>query len=346
MRGCDVRCVLASLTYTVPLLATRGTFDVAVLAGCNVLQLAMFLPAHTSAWMVVCISIERALFSARVHHGDHLSHRATRLVIAGVVLVLLALNFPFLGGLRSVDHRRLWFADGCTGTNTAMEYVITHVYPWIEVSVYLAFPAAIIAACNAVIIVCIRKQRKQVGAITNTTATSAATTQSSSRPHDEPLQLGSMGPQSRSTSHDADPSRHSVKANFRGLHVPLQALVPGSRKPSPNNRGSAPLTSSYHPPQSQVSLGKKRSAQRLTKTCVLVSLTYVLLTVPSYGVFIVYDLVPGASDKQWLELMLKVISFLFSLSNHCINCLLYCFTGSIFRQEVYKRLKKFSCRKD
>ena len=313
---CDLLYVLAALTYILPLLISRGSMDIAVITGCNIILLLNFLPAHISAWMVVCISIERAMFSARMQPGDHLSHRATHMVIIVVVACLFLLEFPFFGAVRPADPNSLWFSGGCEGVNPTMEYIFSEVYPWVEIGIYFGIPACIITICNIIIIYSVRAQRRRIDVVLKQTETGTTYARS--------INATSGG----SSENASPPSRKSPR--FRQLHVP--SVHPYAVSPCQ----VMPLQRKEYPFRSL-------SSHRLTKTCLLLSIAYILLILPSYGVFIIFGAV-SEEHNEWVELLLKIISFILSLTNHCINCLLYCLTGSVFRKELCKRLRKLTCK--
>jgi hypothetical protein len=75
---------------------------------------------------------------------------------------------------------------------------------------------------------------------------------------------------------------------------------------------------------------------RLCKTTVLLSLMFILLTFPLAMVNLVsYD--PAMLSEYGTGIYLALnVTFVLSFCNHCINCVLYCLSGSKYRQQLLK----------
>ncbi|XP_064622921.1 FMRFamide receptor-like [Lineus longissimus] len=78
----------------------------------------------------------------------------------------------------------------------------------------------------------------------------------------------------------------------------------------------------------------------MTRMLITVSLTFILLTLPTSIYFVARGMIVIQSKEQSYALQLAyAITTMISLVNHSINFLLYCLSGTQFRREVYLMFK-------
>ena len=80
----------------------------------------------------------------------------------------------------------------------------------------------------------------------------------------------------------------------------------------------------------------KKFAEKLTKICMLLSFTFIVLTTPYFMVSVIAEQKFVTDDEHLSDVFYMVTHILFLPFhlNHCINCLIYTMAGKIFRQKL------------
>ena len=88
---------------------------------------------------------------------------------------------------------------------------------------------------------------------------------------------------------------------------------------------------------------RRKFARKLTKTCLSLSFTFIMLTTPYCLLSFIAEQEFVTNDEQLSKVFLMVVFvlYLFFYLNHCINCIIYCMAGQEFRENVFQKIARF-----
>ncbi|XP_041363568.1 neuropeptide SIFamide receptor-like [Gigantopelta aegis] len=132
---------------------------------CKIHTWGAYWTIHTSAWLLVAVTLERC-FSVWYPHKVKMTctRRKTYTIIITIMLVLATLNAHYLYGLgeyiETIDNET--FVDTCTGTSDDYYDFELFIWPWVDFCIYSVFPSSILIMCNISIIYKVVSSSRQV----------------------------------------------------------------------------------------------------------------------------------------------------------------------------------------
>ena len=125
--------------------------------GCKLIHFVVYTVSVSSAWLLIAVTVDRYIATV---HGIHAmtmctQRRAVKVITCIVACVtILHLHFTWTMGLRESEK-------GYTCRSAVKyEYLVDHIWPWIDGLMYCFAPFTIIATLNTLIIVQVAKSRR------------------------------------------------------------------------------------------------------------------------------------------------------------------------------------------
>ena len=168
----DILTLLASFLVMVPLNLSPPV-NLVWLSGCNILQLALYMPAQVSSLIITIITIDRFLalyFPLKFKQAQ--SKSKSIIVVTAVTVFATACHFHAFGGLKPIkgeDLNTTFLQWHCSGKNNFLEWYAKVLYPWIDLALYFIIPALVLSLFNILIIAKVvqeslqRRQRSRNG---------------------------------------------------------------------------------------------------------------------------------------------------------------------------------------
>ncbi|KAL4218010.1 Purinergic receptor P2Y [Mactra antiquata] len=123
-------------------------------AGCRFQVYITYASLHMSSWLLVAVSVERAI-SVVVPHKVRLACTKYKafMIVSVIFVVIFGANANLLAiyGLQGVNNQK------CSVTSKAYLDFRDNVWQWIDLCMAFAVPFVILLICNTIIIVCLRR---------------------------------------------------------------------------------------------------------------------------------------------------------------------------------------------
>ncbi|XP_041363545.1 C-C chemokine receptor type 1-like [Gigantopelta aegis] len=132
---------------------------------CKIHTWGNYWAIHTSAWLLVSVTLERC-FSVWFPHKVKMicTRRKTYTIIITIMLVLATLNAHYLYGLgeyiETIENET--FADTCDSMYSDYYDFELLIWPWVDICIYSVFPSSILIMCNISIIYKVVTSSRQV----------------------------------------------------------------------------------------------------------------------------------------------------------------------------------------
>ena len=118
---------------------------------CQIHTWASFWVSHTSAWLLVSVTVERC-FSVWFPHKVKMfcTKRKTYIIIVVIILIMAVINSHFLYRLGDyIGTAKNW--TYCRNIYDDYNF-LTFTWPWVDFLIYSLFPSTILSVCNISII--------------------------------------------------------------------------------------------------------------------------------------------------------------------------------------------------
>ncbi|XP_046584874.1 probable G-protein coupled receptor B0563.6 [Haliotis rubra] len=123
--------------------------------GCKIHTWIVYVVVHSSAWLLVAVTLERVL-SVMFPHTVKMkcTRNAAYAIIAGILVLFLLLNAHYLYGIGDyyLQEGNETLLIPCDGITDGYYYFETTVWPWVDFCIYSFLPSTILIISNFCII--------------------------------------------------------------------------------------------------------------------------------------------------------------------------------------------------
>ncbi|XP_046344703.1 growth hormone secretagogue receptor type 1-like [Haliotis rufescens] len=124
-------------------------------SGCKIHTWIVYVVVHSSAWLLVAVTLERVL-SVMFPHTVKMkcTRKAAYAIIAGILVLFLLLNAHYLYGIGDyyTQEGNETLLIPCDGITDGYYYFETTIWPWVDFCVYSFLPSTILIISNFCII--------------------------------------------------------------------------------------------------------------------------------------------------------------------------------------------------
>lgn len=294
---------------------------------CKMNIFLVYFTLQFSAWLLVLVTFDR-VFATWFPHSfiGKVSHWIPIITTSVLAVILIALNAHFLHGFEDLKYKigNVTLVQSCVRKDKEYYNFNIEIWPWIDLAVFNLLPFLLLLTGSTLIFIKVFQNRKalmtKIAPVSGKVGDYSATQTQVQERNTQVFNLDTYSVQDNSTNQVSKPNpSRNIEVNTEQMASTSGSGENKSRKRNTRTRKNDKLLS-------------------LSKTLITLNMAFLLLNTPS-SVYLAGQSTWYADidEKDFAVLNLAwALVNIFTYSNNTINFLLYCLSGSKFRQELAK----------